>query len=233
MKTGRAVIILGMHRSGTSLLTGILRSAGLYLGDVLDGQFSLNPTGLQEPASILYMHEDLLMKNGGAWHIPPDGADGIIWEKLHTSVRDLFIESRTGRPVWGFKDPRTLLVLQGWLDVMPDAACVGIFRHPADVARSMARRNGFDMAKGFALWETYNRALIAAHDARGFPIIEFGADQERVRTGLARTVHYVDPTWICDTSLYNADYVRNTERDHDIPASAAALYCDLRERSLT
>lgn len=68
----QCVIVLGMHRSGTSTLSGTLLEVGLHLGSVLDSKFARNPKGLQEAPSILFMHENLLGANGGSWHQPPD-----------------------------------------------------------------------------------------------------------------------------------------------------------------
>jgi hypothetical protein len=45
------------------------------------------------------MHEDLLARHGGSWHNPPEVGE---WPPLHGAVRDLFIESRHGRPLWGY-----------------------------------------------------------------------------------------------------------------------------------
>jgi len=130
IKNSKGLAILGMHRSGTSTLAGTMRANGIYFGDVLHKGSPRNAKGFHEPRALLYMHEDLLLKNGGAWHDPPSA---ISWDPLHKAVRDLFIESRSDKPLWAFKDPRTLLVLEGWLEVLPNLKFVGIFRHPAEV----------------------------------------------------------------------------------------------------
>ncbi|MFN3214009.1 MAG: sulfotransferase family protein [Henriciella sp.] len=171
---GRAIIILGMHRSGTSALAGTLRAHGVYFGEVLDQGIQYNPKGLQEAPSILYMQEDLMAKNGGAWHSPPDE---IKWQPLHKAVRDLFIESRSSQPLWAFKDPRTLLTLEGWYEVLPNLAGAGIFRHPAEVAMSIHTRNGFALEKCLEIWCAYNQRLLDFHHAHKIPVIEFVGDQ--------------------------------------------------------
>ena len=225
----RAIAILGMHRSGTSALAGSLRQAGVYLGRVLDGGFALNPTGLQEPAAVLYTHENLLQANGGSWHEPPDS---IEWKPMHLAVRDLFIESREGRPVWGFKDPRTLLVLDGWRSALPALECVGIFRHPMEVALSLHGRNGFEVDKGLALWTRYNRDLLRAHERSPFPLLEFVADAGVMARGLARMLSALrlapaNAPDVLDTSLRRFDA---SAAPTALPADTASLYARLRER---
>lgn len=179
---GRCLVVLGMHRSGTSVLMGTLRDGGVHIGQVLAASIEGNGRGLQEAPAVLYMHEQLLEANGGSWREPPGT---VVWGELHRSVRDLFVESRAQQPLWGFKDPRTVLTLDGWLEVLPQLEPVGIFRDPLAVARSLQRRNGFPLEQGLALWVAYNRRLLAWHQRRPFPLIEFAADPARVRQGLA------------------------------------------------
>jgi hypothetical protein len=220
---GRCVMILGMHRSGTSMLAGTLAAAGVHLGRVLDAPFPLNPTGLQEPEALVWMHEHLLAANGGAWHEPPAR---VVWDRLHRAVRDLFVESRAGRPLWGFKEPRTLLVAEGWIAALPDWTAVGIFRHPVEVAASLADRNGFAPDKGFALWCAYNRRLLALQRAHGFALIEFSADPARMRAGLDRARDFLGLA--AGAGPYDAALPRHAAGDAAMPEEARALLGALR-----
>lgn len=226
----RAIAILGMHRSGTSALAGSLRQAGVYLGQVLDNGFALNPKGLQEPAAVLYMHENLLQANGGSWNEPPAHVE---WKPLHRAVRDLFIESRQGQRLWGFKDPRTLLVVDGWLEALPELEFAGIFRHPAEVASSIHSRNGFAMEKCFAIWTRYNRELLALHERRPFPLVEFVADPAAMEHAIGRMLAALRlappsaPDFI-DTALRRFDASTSAA---ELPADAADVFRRLRERA--
>jgi hypothetical protein len=174
-----------MHRSGTSALAGTLRAHGVYFGQVLDQGIQYNPKGLQEAPSILYMQEDLLLKNGGAWHSPPESVE---WQPMHKAVRDLFIESRTDQSIWAFKDPRTLLTLDGWFDVLPQLECAGIFRHPAEVAMSIHKRNQFPLEQCLEIWCAYNEKLLHFHHQRAFPLIEFVGDEAAMASGFSRMI---------------------------------------------
>ncbi|MEM9151580.1 MAG: sulfotransferase, partial [Cyanobacteria bacterium P01_F01_bin.3] len=182
-----AIAILGMHRSGTSMLAGSLRNAGVYFGGVLEKPSARNPKGLHEAPAILFMQEDLLLKNGGSWHQPPES---VVWQPMHKAVRDLFIESRKEKTFWAFKDPRTLLTLEGWFEVLPDLKCIGIFRHPAEVAASLESRNRFEFEKCLTIWRAYSLKLIEHTKSAEIPIIEFVRDpsamQASVQTVLER-----------------------------------------------
>lgn len=196
-------IVLGMHRSGTSALTGTLLEAGVYLGRVLDQSIQRNPKGLQEPPAVLYMQEDLLKVNGGSWHEPPERVE---WRPMHAAVRDLFIESRRGEGAWGFKDPRTLLTLEGWLEVLPKAQPLGIFRHPLAVARSLESRNGFPIEKGLDVWLAYNSRLLDWQARLGFPVVQCVRDNDVMKAKLSALLAALgleaeQPLEFFDTSL--------------------------------
>jgi hypothetical protein len=222
-------MILGMHRSGTSALAGSLQQAGLYLGDVLSNGFSGNPTGLREPEALIYMHENLLQANGASWHEPPDLP--LVWGKLHTAVRDLFIESRRGHAQWGFKEPRTLLVLDGWRQVLKNWTAVGIFRDPVEVARSLQSRNGFDLAKGFALWTQYNRRLLELHKQNSFPLIEYSGDESRMLAGLDLVNRQLGLSPPDETTVYQPKLRNFSRSGESAPPEVENLFRELCERA--
>jgi hypothetical protein len=225
------VLILGMHRSGTSMLAGTLGAAGLHLGQVLDAPFELNPTGLREPEVLIRMHEHLLEANGGAWHDPPAQ---VVWGPLHRAVRDLFIESRADQLLWGFKEPRTLLVAEGWIEALPAWTAVGIFRDPAEVAASLAHRNGLAAEKALALWSFYNARLLSLQRAHGFPLIEFRADSGQMRQGLRRALSWLGLPEAAAEQLFDAELPRHSgaatagEEWAELPASVGTLLAELR-----
>ena len=189
--TSRTIIILGMHRSGTSMLAGTLQEAGLKLGSV-DRNNPYNRKGNRENWAVLHMQEDLLERSGGAWNDVPNA---VQWHTVHRAVRDEFIAGFAGVKIWGFKDPRTIFTLDGWLEVLPDAECVGIFRHPMLVANSLHRRDGFTIEHGLALWHRYNKKLLKIHRARPFLLIEFDDDPVRLKEKLRQLSQRLDLPW--------------------------------------
>ncbi len=208
------------------MLAGSLQEAGLHFGNVLSkGLKGKNAKGLIEPESIIFMHENLLKKNGGSWHEPPDE---IKWQRLHRAVRDLFIESREHVSQWGFKEPRTLLTFEGWADVLEDWDAIGIFRNPVEVALSLNSRNGFDMDKCFDLWVQYNQRLLALHKRYGFAIFEFSADAERTKDGIKRAIKKLGLSSSTELTFFEPS-LRKFEADTtQVPASVQKLYEELR-----
>lgn len=194
--TQRTIIMLGMHRSGTSTLAGSLEAGGVDLGVTNASSFD-NVKGNRESRRIMIMHNDLLVRNGGSWHQP---IQPLKWEPIHYAIRDLVIESYAESAIWGFKDPRTLFTLNGWLDVLPAAELVGIFRHPFFVAESLKRRNDMPYEQGLELWLNYNRVLLwYFNNLQEFPIIEFTQSNEAFKSqlnSLGEVLHLTDK---CDS----------------------------------
>ena len=182
----RVVTVLGMHRSGTSSLVGSLEAAGLPLGEVRSIEGDSNQKGHREPGEIIKLHDDVLMTSGGAWHLPPAQ---VSWSSKQRARRDEFISAHSASALWGWKEPRTLLVVDGWLEVLPQLEMVGTFRHPAAVARSLQRRHGSDTVDMWLeLWLAYNRNLLDLVEARDFPLIDFDLPAERYRARLGTII---------------------------------------------
>jgi hypothetical protein len=171
---GMGVLVLGMHRSGTSAITSVIGQLGPDLGDRRDliAPNEANQKGYWESRSLTEFQESLLQKLGGDWARPPSLQPG--WERDWRLVRRLGLARRTFRQVYGgaeqwlWKDPRTALLLPFWRRALRfEPIVVGIFRNPLEVADSLATRDKMPKRQALRLWETYNRALLA--NARGLP----------------------------------------------------------------
>jgi hypothetical protein len=230
-RTGRVIAILGMHRSGTSLLAGTLRECGLDLG-VVNNSAPANPKGNQESWLLTALHEDLLREAGGGWDRPPQPP--VAWGPLHRSIRDLYVDLFAGRPVWGFKDPRSLFCLEGWLEALPALELVGIFRHPLEVARSLVTRTParFTPEKAIGLWAAYNRQLLEWHDRTGCPLLEYGDDGavfNEQAAAVARRLRLPRTPAAAEIGFFEPSLRHQRADDTPLPEAVAALYTRLRE----
>lgn len=169
----RTITVLGMHRSGTSALMGSLEQAGLYIGHA--NQYADdNLKGNRELTEILILHNDLLDRNGGSWDQP---VRNMKWEPVHRALQTTIIKTFADHPLWGFKDPRTLLTTDMWLKAIPELELIGIFRHPFLVAQSLISRNSMSAEKALSLWYFYNTNLHwLAKNKPQFPVIEFSVE---------------------------------------------------------
>lgn len=182
---GRAVIcILGMHRSGTSSLAGCLQESGLELGEVVEWA-PHNLKGNRENLAIRGLNDDVLTYSKGAWDRPPQD---LRWTREHRRRRHEIIESYASVPMWGFKDPRTVLTLDFWREAIPDMRFVATYRHPADVASSLASREGLQPKRALHLWRVYNERILILRRQGQFPIVSFDLPSERYRIAVRRVI---------------------------------------------
>jgi len=220
-----------MHRSGTSCLAGTLDEAGIFLGDV-SRKNPHNPKGNHENSLIMALHNDLLLTNGGSWDSPPSQ---VIWSAKHKSLRNAIIRDYERVACWGFKDPRTLFMLEGWLEALPGINLVGIFRHPILVAESLQSRNGFSIEKGIYLWIRYNERLLSYYNTYKFPIVSFDTEGNSFIHKLLEMLGKLElPTPPEKLSFFDPS-LRNTivnYRHLEMPNRASRLYETLNKIAL-
>ena len=197
-ETGPGLLILGMHRSGTSCLAGMLECAGFHVGDV-DEWNPYNLKGNRENLAASAINEALLLAAGADWDRPPEQLRIAAHhrEDIHRLTDEL---AASGKP-WLLKDPRTLLVLNAWTDTVPNLARLGIFRHPVAVARSLQRRDDTDLETGVALWRAYNKRLLRALDLQAFPLIAFNGEPDHLERAVAGALESLFPTLLADGTL--------------------------------
>ena len=171
--TGTGVVVLGMHRSGTSAITRVVNLLGVPTcvpNDLVRARTG-NLRGHWESATLVRHNEDLLNAAGGAWWCPPPLETdwvAVAADRL-TAAADAFQGVHT-TPSWVWKDPRTCVTVPFWRVAIPHRlAFILAVRQPLAVAASLAARNGFTIKAGVALWEGYMaRAL---RGARGAPVL--------------------------------------------------------------
>ena len=182
----RIICILGMHRSGTSCLTGSLQQGGLFLGKHHTWN-EYNRKGNRENQDVVSLHEAIFKANGLNWKSPllPGCGDLVappasMWESQHVTRAMEILAEYADRPLWGFKDPRTLMLLAGWHALVPDMEFVGIYRHPMAVAQSLASRPAMPVSieEGLDMWYMYNTELLREFRRNPFPVLCFDWSEE-------------------------------------------------------
>jgi hypothetical protein len=166
------VIVLGMHRSGTSAVNSMFAASGYFVGreaDLMPAHES-NPNGHWENTRLMDRHEEMLKRLGGTWLDPPpaetqraaaDWAVPMLEEELSRLVAE------AGNSPVAIKDPRVSGLLPLWREVIPGRLHpVLVIRDPVEVARSLHRRDGTPPALGAAAWELHTTALLDFLDGR-------------------------------------------------------------------
>ena len=149
------IIIIGMHRAGTSLLTKILSQLGVFIGNDLDDN--------NESKFFCKLNDWAMFQCGATWDNPYNMqflTDEIISEISSNFKKTLnsrsakkynsnFKKINSKESFWGWKDPRNTFTLEIWRKIYPEAKVVHIYRNPIDVAESLRKREQiFQAAKG-------------------------------------------------------------------------------------
>jgi hypothetical protein len=142
MAKPQVLCLVGMHRSGTSLLASWLNLCGLNLGDnLLDADFS-NKKGHFEDVDFLTLHKEVLQLNG----FDNSGLQGlenqIKWSPYHEAKRKHLVALKTElRSQWGWKEPRTCLFVDQYKADIPDLKFLVIHRPALEVLQSLLKRD--------------------------------------------------------------------------------------------
>jgi hypothetical protein len=195
-KEENGVVVLGMHRSGTSATTRAINLLGVPLcrEDDLWRELPGNPTGYWESASLAGFNETLLRRIGSAWWCPPRPGeiDRVLDDDDARRDAARLFRSLYVTPTWVWKDPRICLTLPLWRSVL-DAhlSCVLVLRNPLEVAESLAARDGIAPAWGLALWERYLRLALDSVAGLRVLVTEFAQLLDAPGDWSKRTAEYL------------------------------------------
>jgi hypothetical protein len=201
MPRSRAIVVLGMHRNGTSLLTRGLQALDVYLGNDFLASKPDNPTGYWEDRFIHQINERLLAFFGLKWQ-SIQRIDDRQWrdadlKPLRREAKEHLRAHFIDHPTWGFKDPRTNLLLPFWrpifeaLDV--DDRYIVAIRNPLSVARSLHRRQyEISLADGHLLWLLYMVPCLSRIAGRPFVVVDYDRLMADAAGELARVARHLE-----------------------------------------
>ncbi|MEO1352480.1 MAG: hypothetical protein AAFW84_27395 [Cyanobacteria bacterium J06635_15] len=157
----QAIVILGMHRSGTSALTRVLNLCGADLPKTLmQPKSENNEAGFWESSKVMQINNELLNCLGSSWKdssILPAGWSDFEVVKPYQEGLKLVIENEfPDSKLFVLKDPRICRLLPIWLGTMTSLGIMPYFvfsvRHPLEVAASLGRRDGLLKEHALLLW---------------------------------------------------------------------------------
>lgn len=154
----KVFVVLGAHRSATSLVAKGLHESGVHMGDDLLGATSSNRCGHYEDLSVIRLNDRILAAAGGAWDAPPSaaGVEAVADRFADDAVG--YIDGRSVRELWGWKDPRTVLTWPVWRSHLTgDVHLIHVVRGARQVAESLSRRDGMDLDAGLRLARVYQK----------------------------------------------------------------------------
>jgi len=155
------VFILGMHRSGTSALGGVLEQLGLTVGKTAmpPNPAEGNPRGFSENLALMQLHDKFLAYIKSIWWdcepVRSRRFSGVAAGRFRSELLQLLVdEFGQSRPL--IKDPRMCRLMPLWIPVIkkyfPQARFILPIRHPVEVAHSLLKRDQFKLDLGLKLW---------------------------------------------------------------------------------
>lgn len=219
------VCVVGMHRSGTSMVTRLLRDCGLFLGgeEELAGPAVDNPEGFWEHLDFVALNEEVLARFGGTWDRPPALPEG--WE-FDPRVEPLLARAGElvarfgGRRHWGWKDPRSSLTIPFWRRVVPSLKVVVCVRNPLEVAHSLFVRGDSTGASQFRLWLHYYREILAAAPPSSRVVTHYQSYFEDARAELRRVSDWLGLGVSDEAAGRACEHVSGALRHHHATAEA-------------
>ncbi|MEZ8341276.1 glycosyltransferase [Vibrio cyclitrophicus] len=177
------IMVLGMHRSGTSAITKGLETLGVSLSENVLPQSNENAKGYWEDLDILAINEKLLHYAGLEWFsptpFPVDKLDEPFCKALIDEAALLLCQKISENELWGFKEPRSSRLLPFWLATFKQAEITPKFvfaiRNPLDVALSLEKRDKFKHLHSYYLWLLHvvpNLELVTKFD---YALIDFSS----------------------------------------------------------
>jgi len=170
-----AIMVLGMHRSGTSAATRVLNLLGAHLGEDLLAAQADNARGFWENAGAVAIHERLLAGLGRTWHdtreLPHDWLHSQPARKALGEIVALIERDMEGQRLWAVKDPRMCRLAPLWIEALGmlgmDAKALIMVREPYEVASSLHARDGWSHSHAYLMWVQH--LLEACHATTGIP----------------------------------------------------------------
>lgn len=211
------VPILGMHRSGTSMFTRSLDLLGLELGGPLIPPQPDNPKGFWENEFFWSVDVQILRAMGthmsGYGRAPdllaiPERCSMVDHSDENLCAIQAYLNRTFQSPIWGWKDPRTVLLFPFWLSVLSDLGYrrvlpAAVTRHPVACTRSLLKRGDLQpLARALGtspedlaleMWKAYSRVLLAICDETGcyLTLHEWLLDRDTAGPELVRCAEYV------------------------------------------
>ena len=210
------IFILGCHRSGTSVVAGLLyRASGISMGELMPPTVD-NPLGYFEALGVVEAHRSLLAQMERDWTCPPST---FRPESLDLNALAEQIDIHKQLPgVWAMKDPRSMFLLPAWSHLGVDQVrLVAVARPPADTIRSIEKRDGIRQDRAEAIVDAYLRRLLEIADQVPLPVIRFPGEGESLIRQVRDLATALDLPWdeAAAASFYDESLVRHRSMFRD------------------
>jgi hypothetical protein len=163
----RTVVVLGLARSGTSVVTGMLKILGVDMGPSTDDD--ANPRGSHEDIDFAKFHRELFEMAGhgtGYWNPPSREQILALRPRVNAIVQGLLQKKSEGKTLWGWKHSRTILTYELFLPYLVNPRFILVFRNLIGTALSSVEhtrkyRNPVDFSRAMKLGHYYHGEMLS------------------------------------------------------------------------
>ena len=252
MNTKKSIMVLGMHRSGTSTITRGLLCFGVALGETLSQAIAgVNDKGFWEDIDIVLLNEEILNSLQSTWHdvseIKHIDFTRLIHGVYFQRAVDLIRTKTRETALFGFKDPRLAKLLPFWKAVLQrcdiEINYLVVFRNPHSVTRSLVKRDGFAPIKCYLLWLSSMTSILSEIGQQTHLLVNYDQlmdvpDHELQR--ISRHFHLnivpeeaerYKTEFLTDELRHNKSDISDLTSDPDCPALAKEIFMDIDLRS--
>lgn len=235
-----AVLVLGMHRSGTSSIAGAVTKLGARAPNNLMPNAADNERGFFESQPIMNLNDEILASAGSRWDdwrvFNPRWLSSPVARSFEERAAATLEEEFGEAALIVMKDPRLCRMMPFWSKVMDkadyDIRIIVPVRSPLEVARSLWLRNGFPISKGLLLW--LRHTLDAEAAARSVPTayIEWSDFLSDWRLALHRIGEKLAIEWprLSDISTADIDHFLSPSLRHNsVPLEEFRSHPDVNE----
>ena len=244
--TRKAILVIGMHRSGTSALTRGLEVLGVNLGSRLRSPRIENPKGFWEDLDFNAINTDVLQAIGIEWHTPdrvnPTALDSPALRPIMDRATAFLDQKFAATGLIGLKDPRASRILPFWNEVFERSGITPSYviacRNPMSVAKSLSTRDEFPTIKGHVLWLEYMLCSLVHSTHRPRIVVDYDNMLEHPDKELGRIASAFDLAFDMNDAKfqeYNNNFLSNSLRStsykiedlnicNEIPSFSKDLY---------
>jgi hypothetical protein len=235
----RALLLLGMHRSGTSATARVVNLLGADLGDNLVTPGSDNPDGFWEHAEAVRINDALLEGLGRTWYDMREMPQG--WQEAEAAqvalgqIQTLIRRDFQPDVLWAVKDPRMCLTAPVWIKALQgldyEVDCLFVVRDPGEVVDSLHVRNDWVREPLFLMWVQYLMEAEAATRHARRSLITYDQLLSDWRTTMRRVAGELELSWPLDLDevAIEVDAFLNKGRRHHVADPAEDVDDDTPE----
>lgn len=238
------IIVLGMHRCGTSSITRALKVLGVSLGSrLMPPAGDNNSKGFFEDIDFNEINIEILRILGHEWHslTPVNRSEFSNSQLAPLKLRavEMVREKMEALDLFAVKDPRMARTMPFWEDVFHHLSYEYKFvvatRNPANAARSLARRDNFDLVKGYLLWQEHMTLSLMYSSHKPRVIVDYDNLMQNAPKEIARIAKALDLVFDAESpalKLFYDEFLASSLTHHALTRSDLVLDPELPSQTL-